>query len=109
MAEENLKSSTVVRAAQRPTMMMFVPLDIFLLEGVLMVVLIRFIGLWALAFLPLHAIPVLLTQRDAFWPKTIRVHFTHYISVGNRWLRGRGVTFNAQHLRTKAKPDDLPE
>lgn len=109
MNDEELKSSTVIRAAQRPAMMMWVPLDVFFLECLALLLLIRFAGLWALAFLPLHAIPVLLTQRDAFWPKTLWVNFTHYVSVGNRYLRGLGVTFTPKHLRTRAKPDDLTE
>ena len=109
MAEENLKSSTVIRAAQRPAMMMWVPLDVFFVEAGALLMLVRFMGLWALASIPLHAIPVLLTQKDPFWPKTLWVNFTYYVSVGNRYLRGRGVTFNAKHLRTKAKPDDFPE
>lgn len=88
---------------------MWVPLDIFIAEAIIFLMLVRFIGLWACAFLSLHAIPVLLTQRDPFWPKTLWVNFTYYAIVGNRYLRGSGVTFIPKQLRTKAKPDDIPQ
>lgn len=90
-------------------MMMFVPLDVFFGECLVLMLGIRFLGLWALAVVPLHAVPVLLTQRDPFWPRTLWVNFNYYVSVGNRYLRDSGVTFTAKQLRTKAKPDDYPE
>lgn len=104
---DELKSSTVVRAAQRPATMFWVPLDIFFIECGAIFLLFRFFGLWAAAFLPLHAIPVLLTMKNLFWPRTIRVNFWHYHVVGNRGLRCRGVTFSPARLRTKANSDDL--
>lgn len=88
---------------------MWVPLDIFIIEAVFVLLAIRFLGLWALVLIPLHGIPVLLTQNDPFWPRTLWVNFMHYAIVGNRNLRGKGVTFSPKHLHTRAKPDDYPE
>lgn len=107
--DEELKASTVVRAAQRPTTMMWVPLDVFIVEAFVVLLAVRFFNLWALILTPLHLPLVLLTAQDPFWTRTLTYAFFHYVSVGNRGLRGKGVTFSAKFIRTPTKTHDLPE
>jgi type IV secretory pathway VirB3-like protein len=93
--EGQLNESTVIRAGQRPAMMLYVPLNVFLLECALFFFAVRFLGLLGLATLVLHVVPVVLTGADLFWTRTLAADFWFYWIASNKGLKGKkAVTFS---------------
>jgi type IV secretory pathway VirB3-like protein len=104
MTEENPTESTVIRAGQRPPMMLGVPLDVFLIECFLGFLLFAFLGIWAVAFLPVHLVPLIWTAGDLHWPKTKYADYQHWWFANNKHLKSKGaITFSAAPIRNKFK------
>jgi type IV secretory pathway VirB3-like protein len=100
---DTLDKSTVIRAGQRPPMFAYVPLDVFMVEGFILVLLFAVFKMWALAFLPLHLLPVVWTAKDLFWTRTMKANFDYSWSVSNKGLYGdRVITFSPAPERKKA-------
>lgn len=104
MNEEELSESIVIRAGQRPAMMAWVPLNVFFVECAIYFLIARFFGFWTIPALAFHIIPVLLTEQDAYWPRTIWANFWHFFLATNRGLRGdQVVTFSAAAIPPQEK------
>lgn len=96
--DDNLKESVVIRAGQRPALVAYVPLTVFMVEALLGLVLFRLMGFWSLALLPIHFILVVKTAEDYHWLTTMKADLYHWwLFVKNKGLRGKKVvTFCAE-------------
>ncbi|HGO6073763.1 TPA: VirB3 family type IV secretion system protein [Burkholderia cepacia] len=92
--DEELIESTVIRSAQRPALMFYVPLSLFLAETLLILALFRFLGFWVLVFVPLHFWFVSETLRDFNWMKVLWINLMHF------WLFVRNRGFYGKHVVT---------
>jgi hypothetical protein len=97
MEDDKLIESVVIRAGQRPAMMLYVPLTIFIIEAVAGLALFRIIGFWVVTLIPIHIIFVVKTAEDYHWLTTLKANFYHYwFGVSNKGLHGKKVvTFTA--------------
>jgi type IV secretory pathway VirB3-like protein len=108
-----LERSTIIRAGQRPAVIAYVPINIFILECMGGLVLFWIFGPWALAFLPIHLWLVIKTADDFHWVAAYRatVRYTMFYWSGwlpsmvrNKGLHGKGVvTFSASQLRARGR------
>ena len=102
---EPLDKSTVIRAGQRPALPLYVPINVLLAECMVGLVLFRVIGMWALAFLPLHLWFVIKTADDVNWVKVSWANFKFTVFnfpsvVSNKHLHGKGViSFTASPIK----------
>ncbi|HYD60588.1 MAG TPA: VirB3 family type IV secretion system protein [Noviherbaspirillum sp.] len=100
--EEELIGSTVIRAAQRPPMWGYVPLNCLLIELLILFMLFAFLGLWALCFLPVHIIPMVWTNKDMHWMRTMSANYEHWWFASNKGLKSKtALTFTCAPIRNK--------
>lgn len=93
--EGQLHKSTVIRAGQRPAMMLYVPLNVFLIECVLFFLAVRFLSYPGLATLVLHVVPVVLTGANPNWTTDLMADFWFYWIALNKGLKSKwAVTFS---------------
>src|ERR1700754_818820 len=103
MQDDDLKKSTVIRAGQRPPMILFVPMNVFFIETGLMFLVAKFIGMWVFALIPLHIIPVVWTAKDLFWTRTMDANRNHWWFASNKDLKAKNaVTFTAAAIHKKS-------
>lgn len=107
-----LDRSTIIRAGQRPAVIAYVPINIFIAECMVGLALFWLFGAWAGAFLPVHLWLVIKTADDYHWVAASRATLEHTMLrwsgllpglVCNRGLHGSGVvTFSASALNARA-------
>lgn len=97
MDDDQLIESVVIRAGQRPAMIAYVPISIFIGETLAALLLFRLVGFWVLALVPVHFYFVVRTAEDYHWVSSLKADLFHYwILVSNKGLHGKGVvTFSA--------------
>jgi ATP/ADP translocase len=92
--EGQLYKSTVIRAGQRLATMLYVPLNVFMVECVLYFLAARFLGFFGLATIVLHVVPVVLTGTNPYWVTDLIADFWFYWIAKNKGLKSnRAVTF----------------
>lgn len=106
-----LDRSTIIRAAQRPAVIAYVPINIFISECLLGLALSWLFGIWALAFSPIHLWLVIKTADDFHWVAASRATVTYTIVCWSGWfpsfiqnkdLHGKGVvTFSASPMKAR--------
>jgi type IV secretory pathway VirB3-like protein len=97
---EQLDQSTVIRAGQRPALMLYVPINIFVAEAITIVFLFKLLSFWALIFTPVHLLFVIKTADDFHWTRALAAWWSHCAFVVNKGLHGKGViTFNASPIK----------
>lgn len=97
MKKDELTTSIVIRAGQRPALMLYVPLSLFIAEAMVGLTLFRLIGYWVITLLPIHFYFITRTAEDYHWMSTVKADIYHYLFfVKNKGLHGKGViTFTA--------------
>ncbi len=102
---EPLDKSTVLRAGQRPAMVAYVPITVFIAECIIGLALFRLLGFWAIALFPVHLWFVIKTADDVHWVATLWAGINHTFFnlsgfIRNKGLHGQGViTFTASPLK----------
>jgi type IV secretory pathway VirB3-like protein len=107
-----LDRSTIIRAGQRPAVIAYVPINIFIAECMIGLTLFWLFGAWACAFLPVHLWLVIKTADDYHWVAASRATLEHTMFcwsgvlpgvVRNKGLHGKGVvTFSASAINARA-------
>ena len=101
---EKLDQSTVIRAGQRPALFLYVPLNVFMVEAVVMLGIFAAIKFWAVVFLPVHLWLVIKTSDDFHWVTTLSANYRHWYGVSNKGLKGKDVvTFCASPVKAGKK------
>lgn len=108
---EPLDRSKILRAGQRPAMMLYVPINIFLIECFVGLALFWLFGIWAIAFLPIHLWLVIKSADDFHWLAAYQATIKYTILdwtgwmpsiVRNKGLHGEGVvTFTASPQKAR--------
>ncbi|EML1601395.1 MULTISPECIES: VirB3 family type IV secretion system protein [Burkholderia] len=108
MEDDNLIESVVIRAGQRPAMMLYVPLSIFLLEMLIGLALFRLVGFWVFTLVPIHFYFVVKTAGDYHWLSTLKADVYHWwLFVANKGLQGKKVvTFCAEPPKARTNDYD---
>lgn len=105
MEDDELLQSTVIRAGQRPPLMLYVPLNLFILEAGVGLALFRLISYWVIVFVPIHFYFVIRTAEDFHWLTTVKADFFYYyFLIKNKGLHGKGVvsfTDSPPHARLR--------
>ncbi|WLI87826.1 VirB3 family type IV secretion system protein [Massilia sp. R2A-15] len=106
---DSLDRSTIIRAGQRPAVIAYVPINVFIAECIAGLSLFWLFGVWAAAFLPVHLWFVIKTAEDYHWVAATRATVEHTMfawtgllprAVRNKDLHGKGVvTFSASTHR----------
>ncbi|MCM3583798.1 VirB3 family type IV secretion system protein [Ralstonia holmesii] len=92
MDDDKLAKSVVIRAGQRPALMLYVPLAVFLTEAMVGLALFRLIGFWVLTLIPIHFYFVVKTAEDFHWLTTLKADFYHWwLFIKNKGLHGKNV------------------
>ena len=105
---DELTSSTVIRAGQRPAMWLYVPLDLCLVEMVVFLILMRFIGFYSVIFAPIHMYYVIKTEADPYWIRAMWANKSHWFWQSNKGLKGkRSITFSPSVV--KANKNDYAD
>ena len=100
--DEELDSSVVLRAAQRPALMAYVPIGIFIGELLAALLLFRIIGIWVLILLPIHGYFVIKTDKDVHWVTALRAWYKLRLFANNKGLRDKDVvTFTASPIKSE--------
>lgn len=107
-----LDRSTIIRAGQRPAVIAYVPINIFIAECMIGLGLFWLFGAWAVAFLPVHLWLVIKTADDYHWVAASGATLKHTMFcwsgplpglVRNKGLHGKGVvTFSASVINARA-------
>jgi type IV secretory pathway VirB3-like protein len=101
---EELDKSTVVRAGQRPAIFAFVPLNFFLVEAMVALLLFRALEFWAAIFLPVHLYFVIKTGDDPHWLTSLKAWWKFKFGVINKGIYGKDViTFTASPIKAGKK------
>lgn len=101
---EQLDESTVIRAGQRPALVFYVPINVFLIEAALALFLFRVIGFWVVILLPIHFYFVIKTADDYHWVQSFLAWREHCLFAGNKGLHGDDViTFTANPIKPGKK------
>ena len=109
MASEELNTTTVITAAQRPALFMYVPMTVFVVEVMVMLTLYALFGWWVISLAPLHIWFIAQTNADYQWPTKLWCTITLFWQVRNLGVRRKGVvtftpnrigkqTLNHEHL-----------
>lgn len=100
---EALDESHISRASQRPALIAYVPLMIFISEVFAGLGLFYLFSFWTIGALPIHMWFVIKTQQDFHWVSALKANFYHTkFFVSNKGLHGDGViTFTASAVRAK--------
>lgn len=103
-----LQESVVIRAGQRPAMMLYVPLSLFIYEAMLGLALFRAIGFWVIVLAPIHLYFVVRTAEDFHWLTTLKADIYYWwLFVTNKGLHGKDVvTFCAEPARARMNDYD---
>lgn len=100
--QAQLNESTVIVAAQRPALVLLVPMYVFVAECLLLLVLGGLLGFWALILLPAHILLITLTDADFQWPRKLWCSLRLHTLASNNGIRKRGiVTFIANPILRK--------
>lgn len=100
--DAKLNESTVIVAAQRPALVLLVPMYVFVAECLLLLVLGGVLGFWALILMPAHVLLITLTDADFQWPRKLWCTLKMHTLVSNNGIRKRGiVTFIANPILRK--------
>lgn len=100
--QAQLNESTVIVAAQRPALVLLVPMYVFVAECMLLLVLGGIVGFWSLILMPAHILLITLTDADFQWPRKLWCSLVTHTLVSNNGIRKRGVvTFIANPILRK--------
>jgi hypothetical protein len=89
--ESPLKKSKIYRGPQTPALQAYVPLPVFIGELIFMLLMFRLVGIWCVALLPLHLIPVAKTNKNPYWVRDLWQDFNQRWTVSNKGEYGKGV------------------
>lgn len=89
--ESKLNESTVIIAAQRPALFLYVPMNVFVIETLALMLCYALLGWWTVSLLPLHFWFVAQTNDDYQWPRKWWCTITMHFAVGNSGIRKKGV------------------
>lgn len=89
--EAPLEKAVIYRGPQTLARQAYVPLSIFVIECVLLLLSIRFFGVWTVIFLPLHMIPVRKTNEKLYWVNDLMADFNNRWFASNKGQYGKGV------------------
>lgn len=89
--ESPLHTSVIYRGIQTVALSLYVPLPVLLVEVGLFFLLAKLMGFWCIAFMPLHAIPVIKTARNPHWVRDVWQDINRRWLVGNKGSYGKGV------------------
>ena len=101
---EALDKSTISRASQRPALVAYVPISVFIAETFVGLFLFWALGFWAISLLPMHLWFVIKTADDFHWVTATWVNFVHTSFIRNKGLYGaKVITFTASAPRGREK------
>lgn len=99
MAKSELNESTVIIAAQRPALFMYVPMTVFVVEVMVLMVIYAFFGWWTVTLLPIHIWFIAQTNADFQWPIKLWCSITLFLQARNLGVRKKGVvTFTPNRI-----------
>ena len=98
--DEAVRVRTLYKSLQTPPLMFYVPLQVFVIEVAFFMFLASQIQFFAIAAVPAHIIPVVLTRTNPAWVRDIYLNIRYYWLTPARGLYNRfTVSLTAQRLR----------
>ncbi|WP_071653595.1 VirB3 family type IV secretion system protein [Janthinobacterium sp. HH102] len=99
---EELDQSTVLRAGQRPALIAYIPLSVFIAEIMVGLLLFFFIKFWVVVLLPIHLYFVIRTSSDFHWITALNAKRKFRYAKSNIGIREKGVlTFTASPIKVE--------
>jgi hypothetical protein len=102
--EPPLEKAPIYRGPQTPALQFYVPLPVFVLECLLLLVGLRFLGFWMAVFLPLHLILMMKTNDNPYWVRDVIADFNHRWFADNKGIYGKAVVTFSPRVSKRDSP-----
>jgi hypothetical protein len=100
--EAPLNRQRLYRGPQQAALVFYVPLAVFVVEAMILFVALRVIGIYAVAILPAHIVPVILTRANPEWVRDLVQDIRYrWFNPAKGLFGAHIITYTPQRMRRR--------